>query len=136
MHQRLGSSEVPSAKADATKRVSGMWRRLPTTLALAGLFMVAALYVALWTIALSQGDVRAIKQHYEVPARLRGNHGPWRHHRVLRDLSEYALMILFIGALPLAALGILVERTRRAGIVGAFALTMLVVDCAHFPLFD
>jgi hypothetical protein len=113
-----------------------MWRRLPTTIALAGLLTAVLLYVALWVIAVSRGHTRAISQHFDVPAEFRGNHGPWRHHRILRDLSNYASVVTLAGVLPLAVLGGLVERTRRANIVAALAVVMLIVDCAHFPLFD
>ena len=116
--------------------VSSMWRRLPTTVALAGLLTVGALYVALWVIAFSRGDVRAIGRHDDVPPEFRGNHGPWRHHRVLRDVSGYASAIMIAGVMPLAGLGAAVERTRRSGIVAGLSLAMLVVCCGHFPLFD
>ena len=113
-----------------------MWRRLPTTVALAGLLTVVVLYVALWVIALSRGHTRAISRHYEAPAEFRGNHGPWRHQRVLRLLSGYASLVTTIGVLPLACLGALVERTRRANVVALMAALLLVINCAHFPLFD
>ena len=113
-----------------------MWRRLPTTVALAGLLAAAALYVALWVVAVSRGDTRAISRHDDTPAGFRSNHGPWRHHSVLRGLCGCASIITIVGVLPLAGLGALVERTRRAGIVAALALVMAAVDCAHFPLFD
>jgi hypothetical protein len=113
-----------------------VWRRLPTILALAGLITVVVLYVALWAIALHGDHVRAITRHYDTPAGFRGNHGPWRHHRVLRGISGHASVIMVFGVLPLAGVGALVERTRRGGIVAVFAVVMLVVDCAHFPLFD
>ena len=120
----------------ATPDKPGGWRRLPTTLALAGLITVVVLYVALWAIALQGDHVRAITSYYDTPAGFRGNHGPWRHHRVLRGISGHAAVIMVLGVLPLAAAGALVERTRRAGIVVALSLVMFVVDCAHFPLFD
>jgi hypothetical protein len=113
-----------------------MWRRLPTTIALAGLLTVAVLYVALWSMAFSRGKVRAIAQHYDAPPEFRGNHGPWRHDRVLRRLSSYASVVMVVGVLPLAATGAVVEGTRRSGIVVGLALVMLVVGYAHFPLFD
>lgn len=98
--------------------------------------MVFVLYVALWVIALSRGHTRAISQHYDVPAEFRGNHGAWRHHRVLRGLYDYALQVTLAGVLPLAWLGALIERTRRANMVAVMATLLLVVNCAHFPLFD
>jgi hypothetical protein len=113
-----------------------MWRRLPTTVALAGVLTVVALYTALWAIALSRGNVRAIGKHYDVPAELRGTHGPWRHNTVLRGLAESATLVLVTGVIPLASLGAVVERTRRAGYVAVLALVMFIVDVAHFPLFD
>ena len=113
-----------------------MWRRLPTTVALAGLLTVVGLYVALWVIALSRGDTRAISQHYDVPAEFRGNHGPWRHHRVLRGLSDYALQVTLASVFPLAWLGAALEQTRRANVVAIMAALLVFVNCAHFPLFD
>ena len=97
---------------------------------------MALLYVALWVLALSRGHTRAISRHYDVPAEFRGNHGPWRHYRVLRGVYDYALMVTSAGVLPLAWLGALVERTRRANMVAVTSTLLLVVNCAHFPLFD
>lgn len=113
-----------------------MWRRLPTTVALAGLLTAFGLYAAMWAIAMSGGRVRALSHHYDVPPEFRGNHGPWRHHRVLRRLCGYASIITVVGVLPLTTIGVLVERTRRAAIVSALSFVMIVIDCAHFPLFD
>lgn len=113
-----------------------MWRRLPTTVALAGLLTVVALYVAMWVIALSRGHTRAISQHDDVPAEFRGNHGPWRHHRVLRGLYNYALQVTMAGVLPLAWLGVAFDRSRPANIVAIMATLLVFVNCAHFPLFD
>ena len=113
-----------------------MWRRLPTTIALGGLLAVAGLYAALWTIALSGGHLRGVSAHFSQPAEFRSNHGPWRHHVVLDGLYEYALLVTVWGLSPLAWLGTLVERTRRAYNVAGLAAALLVVGCAHVPLFD
>lgn len=132
----VGREAAAPARPWVGTPLSSMWRRLPTTVALAGLLTVVVLYVALWIIALSCGHTRAISRHYDVPAEFRGNHGPWRHQRVLRGLSNYALLVTVAGVLPLAWLGALVERSRRANIVAVTATLLFVVNCAHFPLFD
>ena len=113
-----------------------MWRRLPTTITLTGVLIVVVLYLVVWATAFADGSVRAISQHYGVPVEFRGNHGPWRHHRELRLLSEYATLLTVFGIPPAAWLGFLFERTRRAQIVAVLSGVMIVVDCAHFPLFD
>ena len=113
-----------------------MWRRLPTTLALAGLLAVFLAYVGLWVIAFSEGDVRWLATHYETPAEFRGSGVPWGRNRVLRTLDGYASVLTIFGVLPLAVLGGLVERRRRANVVLALAVVMVVMSCAHFPLFD
>jgi hypothetical protein len=98
--------------------------------------VVIGLYLAMWMIALTHGNVADASQHFATPPRFRGNHGPWRHDRVLRTLSEFASLFTILAVLPLASAGCFLERTRRAGIVAALALAMMVIDCAHFPLFD
>jgi hypothetical protein len=98
--------------------------------------MVIGLYLTMWTSALSYGDVADASQHFATPPKFRGNHGPWRHDRVLRTLSEFASLLTILAVLPLASAGCFLERTRRAGIVAVLALAIMVIDCAHFPLFD
>ena len=103
---------------------------------MAGLPTVFLVYVGLWVIAFSEDNVRWLATHYATPVEYRGNGGPWGRHRVLGTLSGYASGLTICGVLPLAALGAFVERTRRAKFVAWLAAVMLLVDCAHFPLFD
>lgn len=113
-----------------------MTRRIWTNLAIVGLAMVAVIIAAMWTTALVNDQLRLIHQEFGLPPELRGNHGPWRHARVLAALYDTALLGTLFGVLPAALVGVTRERTRRAAVVAALAMVMLFVNCAHFPLFD
>jgi len=113
-----------------------MGRRIFTNIAIAGLISVALAVAAMWIIALRDGHARLILWQYQTPPEFRGNHGPWRHALMLEVLYDFALFGTFVGVLPVAWVGAMVERTRRAGIVAGLATVMLFLNCAHFPLFD
>jgi hypothetical protein len=113
-----------------------MARRLLTNIAIAGLITMVLAVAAMWVTALADGHVRLLVREYDVPPEFRGNHGPWRHARVLGVLYNVAVFGTMLGVLPIAWAGALVERTRRAEIVAGLATVMLLVNCAHVPLFD
>jgi hypothetical protein len=125
---------TPDYAVDDSK--GGTFRRLATTAALAVLLMGMGLLAAIWVIALANGYVGLLSQYYELAPEFRGNHGPWRHVRVLRELYRYALGLTFFGALPLAFLAAIVDGSRRTGILVVSAMILLIVGVAHFPLFD
>jgi hypothetical protein len=110
-------------------------KRIFTNVAIAGLISVTLALAAMWIIALADGHAQLIVREYRTPPEFRGNHGPWRHARVLRTLHDFAMFGTF-GVLPAALIGAASEGTRRARIVAALATVMLFLNCAHFPLFD
>jgi hypothetical protein len=55
---------------------------------------------------------------------------------VLNVLYDFAMFATLFGVLPVAWVGAMTERTRRAGVVAGLATLMLFLNCAHFPLFD
>jgi len=113
-----------------------MGRRIFTNIAIAGVISVVLVVAAMWIIAITDGHARLVIQEYQTPPEFRGNHGPWRRALVLEALWNYAAFGTLFGVLPVAWLGFLVERTRRAEVVAALATLMFFVSCGHFPLFD
>jgi hypothetical protein len=113
-----------------------MGRRIFTNIAIAGIISVVLAVAAMWIVAASDGHVQLIVREYQTPPEFRGNHGPWRHARVLNSLYDFAMFATLFGVLPAAWVGAMTERTRRAGVVAGLATLMLFLNCAHFPLFD
>jgi hypothetical protein len=113
-----------------------MGRRILTNIAIAGMTCVAFAVAAMWIVAISDGHAPLIVHEYQKSAELRGNHGSWRHSGVLNALYDFAVFTTVFGVLPIGWIGALTERTRRARVVAGLATIMLLLCCAHLPLFD
>src|SRR5688572_12881304 len=79
--------------------VAGLVARLPTDVAIAALVVIGGMVLTMWALALNDGVAGSAFG----PAS--GNHGVWRHHRVMRGLYEHVLLYAHLIALPAALLG-------------------------------